>query len=201
MPEETLANSDGKIVLDLSKIKDNAESSRNWVKNNFNALKESVQTKTLEDNFELVDGRGEPIDKITSPLVIKVARYGKGEMVCTWSGLIIGLLIRFGIAKTRGKDNVCKAINNYILKYVVPYKSKYPQTIDDLRNNSKQKTLCCHTDILKNIEKVEKSCSLVALSNIAGVKQEGIAAGGSSSSANNNGDADIDDLLQGESDK
>ncbi len=201
MSEEALVNSEDKIVLDLSKIKDNSQSSINWVKKNFNALRACVLTETLEDNFELVDGKGEPIDKITSPLVVKVARYGKGAMVCTWSGLIIGLLIRFGIAKARGKDNVCKVINKYILRYVVPCKSKYPQTIDDLKDGSKQKTLCCHTDILRNIEKVEKSCSLVALSKIEGVKQEGIAVSGSKPYADNNEDSHIDSLLQDKSDK
>lgn len=161
--------SDNEIHLVLSETMTTGDSDKatEWASKNLKYIKKIRKV----DDFEKVHiYRTDAEEKENKEIANKteVKEYIQGKKLCTFGGVIIGLLIRAKLAT----DNAKKRDIIVCLKEVTSKKNGYAKKVSGLSDKN-----CFHSKLLEKIKVVEKEKN-VNLSEIPGVDQDAIADAG-----------------------
>lgn len=141
------------IMLDIGDLKNKKFAvTKKWVEENLDNVKKALKEKKLEEKLKVTKG-DEPVIKVTGQ-VLEYAKQEDGYILCTWHGMVVGLLIRFGIACASNNQSAIKALYLMTTK-LIKDKNKYPLKPDEVDGGNGKK--CDHVDMWRRIQKVHKA--------------------------------------------
>ncbi len=141
-----------------------------WCGANLRHVKK-IRNKDDLENICIYKEAEEDGDKITKKENVK--EYIKGDKLCTFEGMIVGLLIR-GFLAAKKNNTYAVGVVLKLIKRTIRNKGNFGKNSDDLRKKPKY---LAHADTWEQIKDIEKDGDL-NLSNLPQVDQEQIAMKG-----------------------